>query len=196
MEVAPPKAGEVHLKILYNSLCRTNIYFWEAKGQTPLFPRIFGHEAGGILESVGEGVTHLKPGDYAFPVFTGECGECPHCKLEERNMCDLFRINTDRGINPEAPLDKVCVLNCGICTCLGATINVAKPKPGFFVAIFGLGAVGLAFLLVHWLGGAHSSMGLTSSSLEPRVTKKRTHLVMSCCRKLEKHQTRLEVVTP
>ncbi|XLR43833.1 hypothetical protein S83_028493, partial [Arachis hypogaea] len=65
-------------------------------GQTPLFPRIFGHEAGGILESVGEGVTHLKPGDYAFPVFTGECGECPHCKLEERNMCDLFRINTDR----------------------------------------------------------------------------------------------------
>ncbi|KAL5063071.1 hypothetical protein RYX36_024808, partial [Vicia faba] len=47
---------------------------------------------------VGEGVTHLKPGDKALPVFTGECGECPHCKSEESNMCDLLRINTDRGV--------------------------------------------------------------------------------------------------
>jgi alcohol dehydrogenase class-P len=107
------------------------------------------------VESVGEGVTHLKPGDHALPVFTGECGECPHCKSEESNMCNLLRINTDRGvmindnqsrfsikgqpihhfvgtstfseytvvhagcvakINPDAPLDKVCILSCGICT--------------------------------------------------------------------------------
>ncbi|KAL5065759.1 hypothetical protein RYX36_027496 [Vicia faba] len=47
---------------------------------------------------LGEGVTHLKPGDKALPVFTGECGECPHCKSEESNMCDLLRINTDRGV--------------------------------------------------------------------------------------------------
>ncbi|KAI5405743.1 hypothetical protein KIW84_052489 [Lathyrus oleraceus] len=47
-------------------------------------------------------------------------------------------------INPDAPLDNVCILSCGICTGLGATINVAKPKPGSSVAIFGLGAVGLA----------------------------------------------------
>jgi Zn-dependent alcohol dehydrogenase len=51
-----------------------------------------------IKESVGEGVTHLKPGDKALPVFTGECGECPHCKSEESNMCDLLRINIDRGV--------------------------------------------------------------------------------------------------
>ncbi|KAL5075593.1 hypothetical protein RYX36_014577 [Vicia faba] len=98
VEVAPPQAGEVRLKILFTSLCHTDVYFWEAKGQTPLFPRIFGHEAGGIVESVGEGVTHLKPGDHALPVFTGECGDCPHCKSEESNMCDLLRINTDRGV--------------------------------------------------------------------------------------------------
>ena len=108
-----------------------------------------------IVESVGEGVTDLKPGDHALPVFTGECKECRHCKSEESNMCDLLRINTDRGvmindgksrfsingqpiyhfvgtstfseytvlhvgsvakINPAAPLDKVCVLSCGIST--------------------------------------------------------------------------------
>ncbi|KAG4389613.1 hypothetical protein GLYMA_06G122600v4 [Glycine max] len=207
VEVAPPQAGEVRLKILYTSLCHTDVYFWEAKGQTPLFPRIFGHEAGGIVESVGEGVTHLKPGDHALPVFTGECGECPHCKSEESNMCDLLRINTDRGVmihdsqtrfsikgqpiyhfvgtstfseytvvhagcvakvNPAAPLDKICVLSCGICTGLGATINVAKPKPGSSVAIFGLGAVGLAAAEGARISGASRIIGvdLVSSRFE------------------------------
>ncbi|KAM7257137.1 hypothetical protein ACFE04_012878 [Oxalis oulophora] len=152
-------------------------------GQKPLFPRIFGHEGAGIVESVGEGVTDLKPGDHVLPVFTGECQECRHCKSQESNMCDLLRINTDRGvmindgnsrfsingqpihhflgtstfseytvvhqgcvakINPLAPLDKVCILSCGFSTGFGATVNVAKPEKGLTVAIFGLGAVGLA----------------------------------------------------
>ncbi|MQL73096.1 hypothetical protein Taro_005438 [Colocasia esculenta] len=183
VEVAPPQAMEVRIKIAYTSLCHTDIYFWEAKGQTPLFPRIFGHEAAGIVESVGEGVEDFQPGEHVLPVFTGECGECAHCKTEESNMCELLRINTDRGvmigdgksrfsingkpiyhflgtstfseytvvhygclckINPAAPLDKVCILSCGPSTGLGATLNVAKPKKGSTVAVFGLGAVGLA----------------------------------------------------
>ncbi|KAJ1405057.1 GroES-like superfamily [Sesbania bispinosa] len=51
-----------------------------------------------IVESVGEGVTDLKPWDQVLPVFTGKCKECQHCKSEESNMCDLLRINTDRGV--------------------------------------------------------------------------------------------------
>ncbi|KVH99643.1 Alcohol dehydrogenase, C-terminal [Cynara cardunculus var. scolymus] len=98
VEVAPPQKMEVRLKILFTSLCHTDVYFWDPKGQNPLFPRILGHEAGGIVESVGEGVTNLKPGDKVLPIFTGECGECRHCKSEESNMCDLLRINTDRGV--------------------------------------------------------------------------------------------------
>ncbi|KAK2364891.1 alcohol dehydrogenase [Trifolium repens] len=79
----------------------------------------------GIKESVGEGVTHLKPGDKALPVFTGECGECPFC-----NEYTVVHAGCVAKINPDAPLDKVCILSCGICTGLGATVNVAKPKPG------------------------------------------------------------------
>ncbi|ESR47621.1 Alcohol dehydrogenase class-P [Citrus sinensis] len=199
VEVAPPQKNEVRLKILFTSLCHTDVYFWEAKGQTPLFPRIFGHEAGGIVESVGEGVTDLQPGDHVLPVFTGECKECPHCHSEESNMCDLLRINTDRGvmindgqsrfsikgkpiyhfvgtstfseytvthvgcvakINPAAPLDKVCVLSCGISTGFGATVNVAKPKKGQSVAIFGLGAVGLAAAEGARVSGASRIIGV------------------------------------
>ncbi|XP_057987115.1 alcohol dehydrogenase 2-like isoform X6 [Hevea brasiliensis] len=96
--VAPPQAMEVRIKILYTALCHTDVYFWEAKGQSPLFPRIFGHEAGGIVESVGEGVTELKPGDHVLPIFTGECRACAHCKSEQSNMCELLRINTERGV--------------------------------------------------------------------------------------------------
>nr|BDC53322.1 alcohol dehydrogenase 1 [Dianthus caryophyllus]BDC53326.1 alcohol dehydrogenase 1 [Dianthus caryophyllus] len=199
VEVAPPQKMEVRVKILFTSLCHTDVYFWEAKGQTPVFPRILGHEAGGIVESVGEGVTELQPGDHVLPIFTGECKECAHCKSEESNMCDLLRINTDRGvmladgksrfsingkpiyhfvgtstfseytvthvgslakINPKAPLDKVCVLSCGISTGFGATVNVAKPKKGQTVAIFGLGAVGLAAAEGARVSGASKIIGV------------------------------------
>jgi len=199
VEVAPPQAMEVRVKILFTSLCHTDVFFWEAKVQKPLFPRIFGHEAGGIVESVGEGVTDVAPGDHVLPVFTGECKECRHCKSAESNMCDLLRINTDRGvmisdgksrfsidgkpiyhfvgtstfseytvmhvgcvakINPEAPLDKVCVLSCGISTGLGASINVAKPPKGSTVAIFGLGAVGLAAAEGARIAGASRIIGI------------------------------------
>ncbi|KAL0560381.1 hypothetical protein IC582_000785 [Cucumis melo] len=211
VEVAPPQANEVRVKILFTALCHTDVYFWEAKGQTPLFPRIFGHEAGGIVESVGEGVTDLKEGDHVLPVFTGECGECRHCKSEESNMCDLLRINTDRGvmisdgntrfskngqpiyhfvgtstfseytvvhvgclakINPCAPLDTVCVLSCGISTGLGATLNVAKPTKGSSVAIFGLGAVGLAAAEGARIAGASRIIGIDLNSNRFEEAKK------------------------
>ncbi|WOL04074.1 alcohol dehydrogenase 1 [Canna indica] len=211
VEVAPPKAMEVRVRILFTSLCHTDVYFWEAKGQTPVFPRIFGHEAGGIVESVGEGVTDVAPGDHVLPVFTGECKECPHCKSEESNMCDLLRINTDRGvmlsdgqsrfsakgkpiyhflgtstfseytvvhvgclakINPSAPLDKVCVVSCGISTGYGATVNVAKPRKGSTVAVFGLGAVGLAAAEGARASGASRIIGIDLNPSRFEAAKK------------------------
>lgn len=98
VEVAPPQKDEVRIKVLYTALCHTDLVFWEAKGLTPIFPRILGHEAAGIVESVGEGVQGLQPGDAVLPVFTGECGQCRHCKSEESNMCHLLRIAPDRDV--------------------------------------------------------------------------------------------------
>lgn len=98
IEVAPPEAMEVRVKILYTSLCHSDLLFWKAKDQLAIFPRIFGHEAGGIVESVGKGVTDLAPGDLVLPIFTGECGECADCKSEESNLCSLLRVNPNREV--------------------------------------------------------------------------------------------------
>ncbi|BFG26307.1 hypothetical protein CerSpe_125810 [Prunus speciosa] len=152
-----------------------------------------------VIESVRDGVKNLKPGDHVRPVFTGECGDCLHRKSKENHMCDLLRINADRGvmigdgkqrffkngtpinhflgtstfseytvihegclakIDPSAPLDKVCILSCGVSTGLGATLNVAKPKKGSSVAVFGLGAVGLAAAEGARISGAPRIIGV------------------------------------
>ncbi|GAB4830196.1 hypothetical protein Ancab_019838 [Ancistrocladus abbreviatus] len=220
IEVDPPLAMEVRIQIKYTTLCRTDLFYWQAKGSEPtrLFPRILGHEASGIVESVGEGVTDFKPGDHVLPVFTGECGECRHCKSEESNLCDLLRTNPSRGvmlsdgksrfslkgtpihhflgtstfsqytvvdarclvkIDPLAPLDKVCVLSCGVSTGLGATLNVAKPKEGSTIAIFGLGAVGLAAAEGARIAGASRIIGIARHSDRFEEAKKFVSLILS-----------------
>ncbi|KAI4987758.1 hypothetical protein ZWY2020_028516 [Hordeum vulgare] len=75
-----------------------------------------------------------------------ECAGIDAPRERDREVVGAGRglVERDEQINPEAPLDKVCVLSCGISTCLGASINVAKPPKGSTVAIFGLGVVGLA----------------------------------------------------
>ncbi|KAE8803168.1 Alcohol dehydrogenase 2 [Hordeum vulgare] len=212
VEVAPPQAMEVRDKILYTALCHTDVYFWEANVPLFLNPHLnYDLYAHGIVESVGEDVTELVPGDHVLPVFTGECKECAHCMSEESNLCDLLRINVDRGvmiddgqsrftidgkpifhflgtstfseytvihvgcvakIDPEAPLDKVCLLSCGISTGLGATLNVTKPKKGMTLAIFGLGAVGLAAMEGARMSGASRIIGV---DLNPAKHEQGTH---------------------
>jgi Zn-dependent alcohol dehydrogenase len=62
IEVAPPKAGEVRVKIVASGVCHTDAYTLSGKDSEGIFPVIFGHEGGGIVESVGEGVTSVQPG--------------------------------------------------------------------------------------------------------------------------------------
>lgn len=56
-----------------------------------VFPVIFGHEGGGIVESVGEGVTSVQAGDHVIPLYTAECRECKFCKSGKTNLCGKVR---------------------------------------------------------------------------------------------------------
>ncbi|XP_005406334.1 PREDICTED: alcohol dehydrogenase 1C [Chinchilla lanigera] len=96
VEVAPPKAHEVRIKIVATGICRSDDHVVSGKLQTT-FPVILGHEAAGIVESIGEGVTSVKPGDKVIPLFTPQCGKCRTCKHPESNMCVKTDLSDPKG---------------------------------------------------------------------------------------------------
>ncbi|XP_043717350.1 alcohol dehydrogenase-like 6 [Telopea speciosissima] len=201
VELDPPHPMEIRIKVVCTSLCRSDITQWESKAQAPLFPRIFGHEASGIVESTGEGVTEFKEGDHVLTLFTGECRTCRHCKSDKSNMCQVLGLErrglmhsdqktrfSIRGkpiyhycavssfseytivhsgcavkISSTAPLEKICLLSCGVAAGLGAAWKVANISEGSNVVIFGLGTVGLSIAQGAKLRGAFRIIGVDTN---------------------------------
>ncbi|CAM6084752.1 unnamed protein product [Calypogeia fissa] len=97
IDVAPPKAGEVRIRITHATVCHSDLTLLKAQAMSALFPRIVGHEASGIVESVGDGVTDLEPGDHVLPVFIGECKQCADCKSNKTNLCGVYGVNALKG---------------------------------------------------------------------------------------------------
>ncbi|GMY28134.1 alcohol dehydrogenase-like 7 [Fagus crenata] len=85
--VAPPMPREVRIRIICTSLCHTDIGIWKLKDPPGMYPRIFGHEAIGVVESVGKGVDEVTEGDTVIPTFISDCGECEDCKSKKSNVC-------------------------------------------------------------------------------------------------------------
>ena len=184
IDVAPPKAGEVMVKITHTAVCHTDAYTLSGDDPEGVFPAVLGHEGGGIVVQVGEGVTSVAVGDHVIPLYTPECGMCKFCLSGKTNLCQKIRATQGKGlmpdgtsrfsyegkplyhymgtstfseytvvaeislakINPTAPLGVMCLLGCGVTTSIGAVHNTAKVKEGDTVAVFGLGAIGLAVI--------------------------------------------------
>nr|XP_019596703.1 PREDICTED: alcohol dehydrogenase 4 isoform X1 [Rhinolophus sinicus] len=87
VEVAPPKAHEVRIQIIATALCHTDAHVIHPKFTEPIFPVVLGHEAAGIVESVGPGVTSVKPGDKVIPLYTPQCRKCKFCLSPRTNFC-------------------------------------------------------------------------------------------------------------
>lgn len=198
IEVAPPQKGEVRVKILATGVCHTDSYTLDGHDPEGIFPVVLGHEGGGIVESVGEGVTSVAPGDHVIPLYTPQCYNCKFCKNPKTNLCQAIRTTQGKGVMPDgtsrfkckgqdlfhfmgcstfseytvcseisvskvaqdAPLDKVCLLGCGISTGYGAALNTAKVEPGSTCAVWGLGAVGLAVIMGCKAAGASKIYGV------------------------------------
>lgn len=98
--VEPPRSGEVRIKILFASLCHTDVL--ACKGfPTPMFPRVLGHEGVGVVECVGEGVSELREGDVVIPTYLGECGECENCESGRTNLCRTYPLQAFTGLMPD-----------------------------------------------------------------------------------------------
>ncbi|XP_003985197.1 alcohol dehydrogenase E chain isoform X1 [Felis catus] len=107
VEVAPPKAHEVRIKMVATGICRSDDHVVSGTIMMPL-PAILGHEAAGIVESVGEGVTTVKPGDKVIPLFTPQCGKCNVCKHPEGNFCVKNDLNMPRGTMQDGTIRFTC----------------------------------------------------------------------------------------
>jgi S-(hydroxymethyl)glutathione dehydrogenase/alcohol dehydrogenase len=207
----PPKAGEVRVKIKATALCHTDAYTLDGLDPEGLFPCILGHEAAGIVESVGEGVTSVAPGDHVIPCYQAYCGTCSFCKHPKSNLCISVRSFTGKGVmksdegvrfykdgkpiyhfmgtstfseytvvheesvakvSMEAPLEKICLLGCGVSTGWGAVFNTCKVQSGTSVAVFGLGAVGLAVIEAAKRAGASTIFAIDINSEKFEAARK------------------------
>lgn len=101
VEVMPPQAGEVRVRIIATGVCHTDAFTLSGEDPEGVFPCILGHEGGGIVESVGEGVTSVKVGDHVIPLYTPECGECKFCKSGKTNLCQKIRATQGKGLMPD-----------------------------------------------------------------------------------------------
>ncbi|MFM5164780.1 S-(hydroxymethyl)glutathione dehydrogenase/class III alcohol dehydrogenase [Aeromonas rivipollensis] len=101
VEVMPPQAGEVRVRIVATGVCHTDAFTLSGEDPEGVFPCILGHEGGGIVESVGEGVTSVKVGDHVIPLYTPECGECKFCKSGKTNLCQKIRATQGKGLMPD-----------------------------------------------------------------------------------------------
>ncbi|MDY6814178.1 MAG: S-(hydroxymethyl)glutathione dehydrogenase/class III alcohol dehydrogenase [Pseudomonadota bacterium] len=198
VDVAEPRAGEVRVRLVATGVCHTDAYTLSGADPEGLFPAILGHEGAGVVESVGPGVSTVRPGDHVIPLYTAECGVCKFCRSGKTNLCGAVRQTQGQGVMPDgssrfslrgepiyhymgtstfseytvlpeisvariapgAPLEKVCLLGCGITTGIGAVRKTAQVEPGASVAVFGLGGIGLSVIQGAKLAGAGRIIGV------------------------------------
>lgn len=106
LELDPPKAGEVLVKIAASGICHTDLhrYTGHRPGITPI---VLGHEGAGIVEAIGEGVTHVTVGDHVVLNFLPNCGQCRWCQTGHPVLCDLgAHLRTGKMLDGTARLHK------------------------------------------------------------------------------------------
>ncbi|MEM8621250.1 MAG: S-(hydroxymethyl)mycothiol dehydrogenase [Actinomycetota bacterium] len=181
--VPDPGPGEAVVAIKACGVCHTDLHYREG-GINDEFPFLLGHEAAGVVESVGPNVTAVTAGDYVVLNWRAVCGSCRACKRGEQQYCfathnatqkmtlaDGTELSPALGIgafcdktlvaagqctkvDPAAPPEAAGLLGCGVMAGLGAVLNTAQVRRGQSVAVFGCGGVGNASIAGARLAGA------------------------------------------
>ena len=101
VDLMEPQKGEVLVRIVATGVCHTDAYTLSGSDPEGKFPTILGHEGGGVVEALGEGVTSVATGDHVIPLYTPECGECDFCKSGKTNLCQAIRSTQGQGFMPD-----------------------------------------------------------------------------------------------
>ncbi|MBW8483198.1 S-(hydroxymethyl)mycothiol dehydrogenase [Actinomadura parmotrematis] len=181
--VPDPGPGEAVVKVQACGVCHTDLHYKQG-GINDDFPFLLGHEAAGIVESVGAGVTEVAPGDFVVLNWRAVCGQCRACTRGRPWYCfnthnakqkmtleDGTELSPALGIgafadktlvaagqctkvDPAAKPEVAGLLGCGVMAGLGAAINTGNAQRGDSVAVIGCGGVGAAAVLGARLAGA------------------------------------------
>ncbi|MGP9688176.1 S-(hydroxymethyl)glutathione dehydrogenase/class III alcohol dehydrogenase [Psychrobacter sp. AOP22-C1-C5] len=101
VDVMLPRKGEVLVRIVASGVCHTDAFTLSGEDPEGVFPAILGHEGGGIVEQIGEGVTSVEVGDHVIPLYTAECGVCKMCTSGKTNLCSAVRETQGKGLMPD-----------------------------------------------------------------------------------------------
>jgi S-(hydroxymethyl)mycothiol dehydrogenase len=181
--VPDPGPGEALVAVQACGVCHTDLHYREG-GINDDFPFLLGHEAAGVVEAVGPGVTEVTPGDFVILNWRAVCGECRACRRGEPWYCfathnaaqkmtlaDGTALSPALGIgafadktlvaagqctkvDPDTPATVAGLLGCGVMAGIGAVINTGGVTRGQSVAVFGCGGVGDAAIAGARLAGA------------------------------------------
>ena len=182
IEVPDPGPGEALVQVQACGVCHTDLHYREG-GINDEFPFLLGHEAAGVVEAVGPGVTEVGPGDFVILNWRAVCGECRSCRRGRPQYCFNTHNATQRmtldgvGLSPALGIgafaEKTLVaagqctkvssavrpevaglLGCGVMAGIGAAMITGEVGPGDSVAVFGCGGVGDAAIAGARLAGA------------------------------------------
>jgi len=193
IEVPDPGPGEALVAVQACGVCHTDLHYREG-GINDEFPFLLGHEAAGVVEAVGEGVTEVAPGDFVVLNWRAVCGECRACRRGRPWYCFATHNATQKMTLDGVPLspalgigafaEKTLVatgqctkvssavkpevaglLGCGVMAGLGAAMYTGEVTRGDSVAVFGCGGVGDAAIAGAVLAGAATVIAV---DLDPR----------------------------
>ncbi|USX55085.1 S-(hydroxymethyl)mycothiol dehydrogenase [Lentzea sp. HUAS12] len=183
--VPDPGPGEAVVEVQACGVCHTDLHYREG-GINDEFPFLLGHEAAGVVESVGAGVTDLEPGDFVVLNWRAVCGSCRACLRGRPQYCfntynasqpmtlqdgtplspalgigafaekTLVHSGQCTKVNPKAPAEVAGLLGCGVMAGIGAAINTGGVTRGDSVAVLGCGGVGDAAIAGARLAGART----------------------------------------
>ena len=148
-------------------ICRSDWHLWQGDwkwvGVEVNLPLVMGHEFGGVVEAVGSEVNNFKPGDRVTAPFHMSCGHCEYCYRGRSNLCQTHGVigtnfNGSYGrlvLVPNATVNLVrlpdevdflsaAAIGCRYMTAYHGVVDQAKVRPGEWVAVFGIGGVGLS----------------------------------------------------
>jgi S-(hydroxymethyl)mycothiol dehydrogenase len=181
--VPDPGPGEAVVTVQACGVCHTDLHYREG-GISDDFPFLLGHEAAGVVESVGEGVTEVAPGDFVILNWRAVCGQCRACRRGRPWYCFNTHNATQRmtledgtelspalgigafvektlvhagqctKVDPAASPAAAGLLGCGVMAGVGAAVNTGGVTRGDSVAVIGCGGVGNAAVLGARLAGA------------------------------------------